>query len=439
MTPRDRPLRLAGYHLREAPVAAVLDPIEVSVLLLECGEQRCLIFSFDLMLVGSELQDLILARLGELGFAPHELVLLASHTHNAPATDQACHRLGIPDDGFVEDTARATEDLVRRLLRQPACEVEVEIFRGLLDHSINRRRFWPYPTIGRMHGFKLRSVVFSPNPSGPRDEQATVVLLRKTGDGEALGVIWHYTCHPTAVVPDSVISSDYPGAVRDMLRQRFGQIPCVFAQGFCGNIRPNIAPSPQKFTLRERFQKLIRVVVFGNLFPILAAGDWIIWSKSLAAGVDRIVTGNAARTLAPARLKTGMASIPLGQFFTGKTPNKRLTAQIIQISNALEIVALSAEPTVEWECILDEVIPALPGTCRLYVGYLGALYGYLPTDAQVREGGYEVEGFQPLFGLSGHFEPDLIGPAVVACVKGAFEDLERSKPPVIEGASRPSP
>ncbi len=66
--------------------------------------------------------------------------------------------------------------------------------------------------------------------------------------------------------------------------------------------------------------------------------------------------------------------------------------------------------------------PAPQGWIRLYAGYLGALFGYLPTAAQIPEGGYEVEGFQPLFGLSGHFEADRIGAAVVGCVRNAFED-----------------
>ena len=75
--------------------------------------------------------------------------------------------------------------------------------------------------------------------------------------------------------------------------------------------------------------------------------------------------------------------------------------------------------------ILDEAVPIPSGRIRLYAGYLGALFGYLPTAAQIPEGGYEVEGFQPLFGLSGRFEPGSIGAAVSGCVRGAFEDLER--------------
>src|ERR1700733_12702999 len=97
VTPKDRPMRLAGYAARTEPVSTILDPIEISALLLECGGRRCLIFSFDLMIVGAELRDMIVARLARHGFKPGEIVLLASHSHFAPATDQACSRLGVPE------------------------------------------------------------------------------------------------------------------------------------------------------------------------------------------------------------------------------------------------------------------------------------------------------------------------------------------------------
>jgi len=45
--------RLAGYEVRKKPVTNILDPIEISAVLLEAGSRRCLIFSFDPMIVGS--------------------------------------------------------------------------------------------------------------------------------------------------------------------------------------------------------------------------------------------------------------------------------------------------------------------------------------------------------------------------------------------------
>jgi hypothetical protein len=296
-----------------------------------------------------------------------------------------------------------------------------------LDHSINRRRHWPFPTLGRTYGFRLTSTSLAPNPSGPKDEQATVVLLRKTNDTQVLSIIWHYTCHPTAVVPENVISADYPGAVRRMLRERFGQIPCVFAQGFCGNIRPGMTTTSKAIGWRERLGKIIRMIASGPTFAPPSSEDWVRWSRSLASHVCDIARRNPAGTSSPASLQSGSAAIPLNAIFEGSAPDKMLTTQVVRIGEVVEIVALSAEANVEWERILDDAVPVAPGRIRLYAGYLGALYGYLPTAPQVPEGGYEVEGFQRLFGLSGRFKSDQIGPAVTGCVKSAFEDLDRAK------------
>jgi hypothetical protein len=424
VTPRGRPVRLAGYASRKAAVSTVLDPIEVSALLLECAAQRCLIFSFDLMIVGSELQNGILARLHRLGFRSDEVVLLASHTHGAPATDQACARLGIPEVEFVDAAAEAAENLVRQIQREQPSEITLEVFQGRLNHSVNRRRYWPFPTFGRTYGFRLTSMSFAPYPSGPRDEGATVALLRKADDGQVLGVLWHYTCHPTAVVPDNVVSADYPGVVRRALRERFGEIPCVFAQGFCGDVRPNM-PVSQRPGMRERLRRMIRTLASGPMFASPSAEDWMRWSQSLTAKVCDIVQGRPAKRMSPAALRTGSAQIPLGDFFEGSAPDKPLTVQLVQIGEELEIVALSAEACVEWERILDEAVPPPTGRIRLYAGYLGALFGYLPTAAQIPEGGYEVEGFQPLFGLSGHFDPETIASSVTDCVRRAFADLDQ--------------
>ena len=71
-----------------------------------------------------------------------------------------------------------------------------------------------------------------------------------------------------------------------------------------------------------------------------------------------------------------------------------------------------------------ETVPPRNGAIRLHAGYAGALFGYLPTAAQVAQGGYEVEGFQPLFGLAGRFKADCIEPAVIGCIRRAFDDLE---------------
>jgi hypothetical protein len=417
-------MRLAGYAARTEPVSTILDPIEISAVLLECAGARCLIFSFDLMIVGSELQNMILAKLAGHGFESGEIVLLASHTHFAPATDRACARLGLPEDQFVSDLAVAAEGLLLQMLRQQSSEVMLEIRRGQLHHSINRRRYWPFPTFGRTYGFRFSSTCMAPDPDGPTDELATVLLLRGASDGEVIGAIWHYTCHPTAVMPNKAVSSDYPGVVRRALRHLFGPIPCVFAQGFCGDISPNRRRSERRAGFGERLRRVARKVVSGPSFEPPAAEEWTRWSEDLAAKVAEIAQGPAIKVFSPETLAKGSASIALLEFFSGAAPDKPLVAQVVRLGETVELVALSAEVPVEWQGIINSKVPVGNRRIRLYAGYLGALFGYLPTPAQIREGGYEVEGFQPLFGLSGDFDSEKITPAIICCVQRAFDELE---------------
>jgi hypothetical protein len=426
VTPRDRPVGLAGFASRQTPVSAILDAIEIAALLLESDGCRCLILSFDLMIVGAELADLIQSRLGKLGFRPDEVMMLASHTHCAPATDSACARLGTPDTRFVNDAADAVDKLVRKILTDRPREISVDIFCGRLDHSINRRRYWPFPTYDRTQGLQWASVTFSPYPAGPRDEQATVILIRAADNGAPLAAFSHYTCHPTSVVPTDVISADYPGAIRSQLRARFGDISCLFAPGFCGDITPRLVPSAQRQTLGERFAKLRRMVIAGYMWPTVMPADTVAWRESLVARLDTIIAANPMTTLRPERLRSGSSAIPLSAFFTGTAPDKKLTVQILRLGDELEVFALSAEPTVEWQRILDDASLRTSQAIRLYTGYLGDVFGYLPTARQVTEGGYEVNGFQSLFGMSGRFDSNRIVAAVTGCVKSAIDNLERA-------------
>jgi hypothetical protein len=228
-------------------------------------------------------------------------------------------------------------------------------------------------------------------------------------------------------VPNDVISADYPGAIRALLRGRFGNIPCLFAPGFCGDITPRLVPSALRQTLGERFASFRRMVIAGYMWPVTSSADSVAWRESLVNRFGAIIDGGVSQTLRPMCLQSGSSAIPLGAFFTGTAPDKKLTVQILRLGEELEIFALSAEPTVEWQAILNDAAPRASQAIRLYTGYLGEVFGYLPTASQVTEGGYEVNGFQSLFGMSGRFDQNRILSAVTGCVKQAIDDLERAE------------
>ena len=113
----------------------------------------------------------------------------------------------------------------------------------------------------------------------------------------------------------NVISADYPGAVRRALRERFGEIPCVFAQGFCGDIRPNITASQRARLARAPSPNCshhrIRSDVCDRPRPRTGCAGARAWPPACATSRRAA----PSRRFAPRGLQTGSASIPLGDFF----------------------------------------------------------------------------------------------------------------------------
>ena len=75
------------------------------------------------------------------------------------------------------------------------------------------------------------------NPDAPADD--TVVVGRVTNEaGAIVGTVVNYACHPTTLAwENTVLSPDYPGAMRDVVERATGA-PCTFLQGACGDLGP---------------------------------------------------------------------------------------------------------------------------------------------------------------------------------------------------------
>jgi hypothetical protein len=91
-------------------------------------------------------------------------------------------------------------------------------------------------------------------------------------------------------------------------------------------------------------------------------------------------------------------ALPLGEL--GLVSDKQLRLHEVRLGPRLIICGLNAEVAVEYV----EILRRLHAPAHVIpVGCVGDVYGYLPVDAMVREGGYEARGFVPRFGLRGSF------------------------------------
>ncbi|MCA9097846.1 MAG: hypothetical protein KDA36_05655, partial [Planctomycetaceae bacterium] len=95
-------------------------------------------------------------------------------------------------------------------------------------------------------------------------------------------------------------------------------------------------------------------------------------------------------------------SCPLGQILNGRElEEKFIPIVILSLDDRFRIVFLGAEPSNLYVRKLRNLL----GNNTLVVGYFEEVYGYLPTENQLPEGGYEVKGFQNSFNMDGDFLP----------------------------------
>lgn len=378
---------LASYRgMRKETFDTVADGLEANVLVLHAAGQLPVVFvSTDLLYVGADLCNRIFGALD--GRVPRERILMAaSHTHFAPATEASLPGLGRVAHEYLDFAATRIIDLVDRLLDVPPVPAAWRYHEGVARHSVNRRR--SRFGISTRHPYIGFHTEIAPEADGPRDDVIRVLTLSEPGGG-IRAICWSYACHPNAFPRIDTVSAEYPGRVRQFLRDQFGPIPILFWQGFSGNINPY---QMARLTRRETEAR--------PQFVQPTLPQWEAWAGSLAEAVRQAIS-TAGRPVAGA-LACEMRSMGVGEL--GLRSPKRLTYRKISMGDGLVICGLSAEVAVEYVGRLQAILPSatvIPVSC------VDEVFGYLPVDEMIGYGGYEVRGFLRRFGLQGRFRRDV--------------------------------
>lgn len=401
ITPSKR-IPLIGSSARLKPFEKVDDPLEVNALLLDDGHTRVAIVSADLLFIGDGLRQRILSAI-ELPLSLESLLLAASHTHYAPMTLDGMPKLGVVDESYVDSVAKRTASLIDSLAAHLR-PVALYYGEGDAKHSINRRvrrlRVW-------RNGVTW-TVGMGLNWLGARDE--TVRLLRLVDqDGGCVCAAWNYACHPSSYPWITHVSAEYPGRVRSRLRSHLGWgVPVLFFQGFSGDVRP-------PFAARVRSPiSLLRRLCLGPIFGTPTEKVWDRWAESLTERVLEVYS-LSTEALAPGELRTTRVSVPMFECISGGQGDRAMTLHIVTLGRGFCWVGLGAEVAVAYRHVVEGVFP---GYRVFSVGCIDHVRGYLPTDAMIQEGGYEVVGFRKAFAFDGQYKP-----GVEAKVQNALKSI----------------
>ncbi len=210
-------------------------PLTASVLCFQAldrhppAEAEWVVVAVDLCLLWDPEMEEVLAKIGAAsGLAREQMAVSFSHTHGAGLLGR--ERANLPGGDligpYLERLGTQLAELVQKTRRQlqPAAVTYGSGHCGLAA----QRDFWDEDSQQFVCGF---------NPQGVGDD--TVLVARvSAASGQLLATVVNYACHPTTLAwQNTLISPDYPGAMRELVQQATGA-PCIFLQGASGDLGP---------------------------------------------------------------------------------------------------------------------------------------------------------------------------------------------------------
>lgn len=391
------PVFTGGYLDRPA-LSEVAQRLEANLVVIrgDSGSEPIVIISLDLLYPGRILRSALESALPEL--RPGQIFLAATHTHQAPMTDDTKALLGAPDGKYMDTLVLVLSRELRMLLFSQEAQIgELSTAGVSARHSINRRlrRRVTLARRSRRHwwGSPVRLVfnayLLAPNPRGVTDELITVLISRSPA-GRAQFVIWNYACHPVGFPDKDKVAADYPHDVRDILRTRLGvpDLPVLFLQGFSGNTRPSASASKT-----SGLSSWTRRMMFGPSFTAMTWNDYTTWSKELG---ELVADGCAGSLPLDEPVVSSRRSLIATSSVVAGAPEPFVSFHSIRFGSRFSIVGASAELVAEFSLKIRTMAGSEQVMC---VGCLDHPFGYAPTSRIRAEGGYEGGDYCATFGL----------------------------------------
>lgn len=231
---------LAGYF-EDRKSTAVHDNLIAQAFLFESGKERVVLITCDLVALSVETVDEARSLINqEFSIPPENVFIHATHTHTGPATIGG---FGVPPDS---DYLQALPGKVAASVRQAVSTLAPgRIGFGVGKEagvSFNRRYLMKDGTVRTNPGAgdAWEKIIGKGNPdivkpSGPIDPE--VVVVRIEGEkGKLRAILVSFACH-LDTIGGNLISADYAGVIRKVMRQAKGEgVTVGFFTGTAGNI-----------------------------------------------------------------------------------------------------------------------------------------------------------------------------------------------------------
>lgn len=230
-------IKLAGYGLNSVSVAK-LDDLIVSALVMDDGNKKSAILSYDLIGMAPDFIGRIREEVSALwGGQPSDCILSCTHTHSGPNTRRLVECDEIFAEEYLNEVVKMTVDLVKGLLEEPFVDTDVFFYSIGCDENLNRRYVGPE---NKCSFLPMRRDL-ERMADGICDKELGGLIFRRKGTRDPEYIIGNFAAHPLAGHALGIsalrISADFPGAFRRYIEAETGA-GCMYLTGAAGDMVP---------------------------------------------------------------------------------------------------------------------------------------------------------------------------------------------------------
>ena len=401
ITPRE-PVDLAGYFNRRTS-AGVLDPLHARAAVFDDGTTRVALVVLDLIGLPLELVNALRERLGDA--LPH-LLVVATHTHTAPAV----FRIFDPEPqmDYVESVVFPGIEGACRAAAEALAPCSIVTGEAMEQGLAFNRRYWMRD--GRVVTNPPKGHPDIVGPEGPVDHQVSVYAFESGGAVRGLLVD---ACNHTDTIGGSLVSADWPGHMARYVADDIGrEVPVLLLNGPAGNINHFDPARPERQASYDESRRIglgYAACVRTALARATALEASDLAAATLTLGVPyRSVTDEelaAARTVLEREVEERQGDLTAEDLAKGDPMVERIyAAQLLRFTElygsrdteAIEInafrlgkaafVGLPGEPFVEIGLAVKQ---RSPWPLTTVFALCNGVTGYVPLDEHFDHGGYE--------------------------------------------------
>lgn len=389
------------------------DDLHARCLALDDGERRLVLVLCDNLSIDRPVFDQAKARLQKAtGIPPEHMLMAATHTHSGPPARQ------MQSFGDYDELTDYQQFLADRVVDGVQCAInnlepaQVGWGSGQEPTQVFNRRWHmddpslmvsPFGGQDQVRMNPPRNHEALVKPAGPTDPEIAFLAFR-TPDGRPIALLANYSLHYVGGVPSGDISADYFGVFADRIQELLGAdrldppFVGILSNGTSGDIN-NInfkAPSPKRkpYEQMRRVANMVAAEVY-RAYQTIEFHDYAELDGELASLTLDVRKPDAA-TLQWAQEILDKPEDETGRreriyanrmFVLDKSPDQiDIWVQALRIGD-VGIAGIPFETFAETGLHLKDAGP-LPMTFT--ISFANGGYGYLPTPAQHKLGGYET-------------------------------------------------